>query len=739
MNKALKIILATLLATASVFICSLTAFFIVTADAKLQPQKLVDYGKTITVFDEHHNKIEDTAYQTKQKSVRIEDLNADTVNAFIASEDRAFYKHNGLNYKRMAKALYKNVVSRSFKEGASTISQQLIKNTHLTGDKTIKRKLKEIKLTKQLERRYSKDDILEMYLNTIYFGHNCFGLQNAAYFYFDKPASELDLEQSATLVGLLTSPNNYSPFKNPLKSLSRRNTVLKNMLDCSFINQETYSKSIEMPLSAVNNGKNDRNSSYLNSVFEEFEELDLDPYGEFSDMNIVTYMNRDIQNTLDSLENQYDYSYFIRNLNGGVAAFKTNIGNAKRQIGSTAKPIFVYAPAIEDKKIDLFTKINDEPINYGGYSPENYDKKYHGKVSVEDSIKYSYNVPAVKTLNTLNFDRIEEFAGKMGVKIDKDEKNLAFALGAMKEGITLKQLCDCYSTFANSGNFTKSRFIKEIYDQNGKIIYRNTENNGQKVFSEGTCSLINDALCQTAMSGTSKKLKNFNFDVACKTGTCGNRDGNTDAYSVAYTSDYCIGVWLGDKNNQKTQATGGNDCCKAVKNILDEIYSNKTCAPLERKAGTITVEIDREEYETNDKILICDDNCPKLNRLSVKCLSDNTPTQQSTRFTSPYIKQPTITVKNNDVNISLCQTKYYSYLISRTKNDKIDKIYDGTWINEINDSPGDGEYEYTVTPYFESGGQKFYGKEITLPRVIIRHENKQDKVPDIAFKDWYNQ
>lgn len=738
MRKALKIILFIGIAALALVLTAIVSFFAITAGTNLQPQKLVDYDKTISVFDDQSNKIEDTSLETGQKSVKIENLSQDTVNAFIASEDRNFYKHNGLNYKRMVKALYKNVVSRSFKEGASTISQQLIKNTHLNNDKTIVRKLKEIKLTKQLEKRYSKDRILEMYLNTIYFGHNCFGLQSAADFYFDKPAENLTLEQSATIVGLLTSPNNFSPFKNPQKSLARRNTVLKNMKDCGFIDNETYEISTSLPLSAVQNNKKERNYSYLNAVFNEFEELDVNPYGQFSELNIKTYLNGEIQNLLDSTNVQSDYSFFVRNNNGGVVAFKSTIGNAKRQIGSTAKPIFVYAPALEEKKLNIFTKINDEPINYGGYSPENYDKKYHGRVTVAESIKQSLNVPAVKTLNSLNLDDVEKYAEKMNIKLSDEDKTLALALGGMKEGLTLKELCDGYSSFANHGEFTPSRFIKEISDQNGTILYKN-EPSHTNVFSAGTCSLINDVLCETSKSGTAKKLKDFNFDVACKTGTCGTKEGNTDAYSVAYTSDYCIGVWLGDKDNKKLQLTGGKDCCNVTRQLLSEIYKNGACAPLDKTTGTVTIEIDGEEYEKNDKILLSDENAPRLNKLTVKCLQGNDRYERTTRFTSPIIKKPSILVNNNQVTIQLCQTKYYSYIVKRQSNGKTDVIYDGQWKENIVDQPDEGEYVYSVTPYFVSGAKKFTGSEITMPRVIVRAEKNADKIPDIAYKDWYNQ
>lgn len=731
MNKALKIILIIFITIATLISVAFASFFTITADASLQPEKLVDYTKTISVFDDLSNKIEDTSYETKRQSVRIENLDKTTVNAFIASEDRDFYRHNGLNYKRMLKALYKNIVSRSFKEGASTISQQLIKNTHLSSDKTITRKLKEIKLTKQLERRYDKDRILEMYLNTIYFGHNCFGLQSAANFYFGKSATELDLEQSATLVGLLTSPNNYSPFKNPEKCLQRRNTVLKSMLDCSYIDKSTYETAAATPLSAVKSNGRQSRSSYLQAVFDEFEELDIDPYGQFTELNIKTYLNSQTQKTLENLTPECDYSYFIRDNSGKVVAFKSTIGNSRRQIGSTAKPLFVYAPAIEEKKLNIFTKIVDEPINYGGYSPENYDKKYHGSVTVADSIKYSYNVPAVKTLNTLNMDSVVNYADKMNIKIGGEDKNLALALGAMKDGLSLKELCDAYSVFPCGGNFTQSHFIKEVTDQSGKVLYAD-KSTSNAVFSKGTCSLINEVLCETAKSGTAKKLKDFNFDVACKTGTCGDKAGNTDAYSVAYTSDYCIGVWLGDKDNKKLDITGGKDCCGIMCELLKVVGGE---SKIDRTSGTKTINIDREEYEKNDKIVLCDPNSPKLNILTVKCLDSNLPSAHSSRFTSPTIKKPAISVNNNQVCISLCQTKYYSYLIKRGNN----VIYDGKWKDKICDEPPDGEYEYTVTPYYANDGKTFYGDKTTLPRVIIRHEKAKDKIPDIVFKDWYNK
>lgn len=738
MKKALRIFLIIGIVILTSFIVGITSFHIITAGTKLQPDRLIDYTKTVTIYDADGNKIENASSLNRRQTVGVSDLNDYTINAFIASEDRSFYSHNGLNHKRMLKALYKNITSMSFKEGASTISQQLIKNTHLSNDKTITRKLKEIKLTKQLEKKYEKNEILEMYLNTIYFGHSCYGLQNASAFYFDTTAENLTLEQSATLVGLLTSPNNNSPFKNPQKCLERRNTVLKSMLECKFIGENEYREAIAKPLDAVNNSTKNSYSSYINAVFEELGEIDIDPYGTFDELIIKTNMDKKMQSFVEKINADCDKSVILRDREGGICAYSSDIGMVKRQIGSAAKPLLVYAPALETDKIYPFTKILDEPINYNGYAPENYDKKYHGKVTVANSIKYSYNVPAVKTLNTVGFDDVENFAEKMNIEIKDEDKNLSLALGAMSEGLTLRQLCDGYSVFQNGGNFTESKFIREICDQNGKIIFKR-EQKQEKVFGEGTCSLMNEMLCETATSGTAKKLKQLNIDVACKTGTCGTSEGNTDAYALSYTQNYCLGVWLGDRNNKKLNVTGGTDCCEIAKSVWQELFSDKVCNTLDKTSGTATVQIDREEYENNDKIVLCEDISPKLNKLTVKCNKNNAPRDKSVKFTKPNIKTPSITVNNNKIDIVLCQTKYYSYLIKRKNGKQIDTIYDGSWRESITDEPSDGEYVYSVTPYYLYEGKKYFGKEIALPAVIVRKNSAEQDSPNITKKDWFNQ
>ena len=230
MKTIKKLLLAFLFLFLSALLVGIGYYFAVTKDVSLQEEKLLLPDVQICAYDEENQKISSGIGFSTRETVKVERLSPTTKNAFLCVEDKRFYSHNGFDYRRIAKAALNNLKAGSFKEGASTISQQLVKNTHLSLEKTFNRKLKEVKLTKALERKFSKDEILEMYLNTIYFGHSCYGVECAAGFYFGKQAETLTTAEAATLAGLVRSPNNYSPFKNAEKCLARRKRVLSLML-----------------------------------------------------------------------------------------------------------------------------------------------------------------------------------------------------------------------------------------------------------------------------------------------------------------------------------------------------------------------------------------------------------------------------------------------------------------------------------------------------------------------------
>ena len=738
MRKLFKAVLIILVLALIACAAAFAVYAFITKDAKLDENKLTDYSRSIIVCDANGKEITNASLSAKRKSVKLENLNDYTVNAFIASEDRNFYKHNGLNYKRMLKALITNLSSRSFSQGASTISQQLIKNTHLSGDKTIKRKLSEIKLTRKLEKKYSKDEILEMYLNTIYFGHNCYGLESAAEFYFGTTADKLDLESSAALAGLLTSPNNFSPYNNPEKCIKRRNTVLKCMQECGYIAESQYEKAAGSAIKTAQSAKSGSSSAYLYRVFEELEDINADFFKLTDGCRIITYMDEELQKYADSLNAGCECAVMVTSQEGGVRAYRSDIGGAKRQPGSTIKPLLVYAPAIEENIICPATKISDEKTDFGGYSPENHDKKYHGYITAEECLAKSYNVPAVKILNSLTLDKAEKYALKMGIKLEDGEKNLALALGGMKYGLSLEDLCEKYRAFAGGGAYSDTKFIKEIRLKNGKVIYR-AKDYYTKVYSRGTASLMNQMLCRTAEDGTAKKLKNLDFDVAAKTGTCGTEKGNTDAYCMAYTFSDCIGVWLGSKDNKPLEITGGGDCCNIAKKLLELMYENNRPPQMDKTSGTKAINIDRETYSTNNKIVLADDIAPKLSVSTIRVKEDAVPKEKSTAFSVPEIKKPLIKAENNSILIQLCQTKYYAYLIKRQHDGKETVIYEGKWQDKIYDEVEGGKYTYSVTPYYSDENGIHAGKTVILPDVnVLGGTSPQQNIPDITKKDWTN-
>lgn len=736
MKICLKIVLSIIAVIFALILGFYASYLIITANTHLDENKLYKNQKTVAIFDTNGTKITNTSLGNDKSLINVENLNDYTINAFIASEDRDFYKHNGINHKRILKAIYNNAKAKSYKEGASTITQQLIKNTHLNNNKTITRKFKEIKLAKELERKYSKNEILSAYLNTIYFGHGRYGIENASKFYFGTSATNLTIEQSATLAGLLTSPNNNSPFKNAEKCIKKRNTVLKSMYDCGYIDETTYKFETKMPITAKQNNSENHYNDYLTEVFSELESAGFNPYQTQNKLNVYTNLDSSIQNYVNQIKFDNDGAVIIRTTGGKVVAFKSTCNQIKRQIGSTAKPIFVYAPALNEKKIELFTKILDEKIDYSGYSPQNHNKKYHGYVSVEEAITQSLNVPAVKTINALTLNKAAEYAKKLGINLDDNDKNLSLALGAMREGLTLKELCDSYSPFPSQGVFTKSNFIKYVTDENDNIIYKPEEKSTQ-AFKPSTASLINKSLINAAKNGTAKRLSKINFDIACKTGTCGTNEGNTDAYACAYTSKHLISVWLGDKNNKKLNISGGKNCCDITKTLLEKIYNNQPPTHLDTNTGVKQIEIDKYEYEQNYKTVLCDTPCPQLNKLSVVCSIDNLPKDKSTTFSQPKISKPLYSVKNNVFSLQLCQTEYYEYVIKRKNNGKINIVYDGSWIKNFEEDLNAGEYEYCITPYYSYKNENYYGEEIWLPKIFISKKDN-DSPPGITKKNWFD-
>ena len=651
----MKILRKLFLASIFVFLIAMCAalgyYFAVTKNTTIHPETLLFTEKSILVYDNEGKEVHGMHSRSIKQSTKISDLPLYVKNAFIYTEDRRFYSHSGFDYKRIAKACLNNIKSHSFKEGASTISQQLIKNTHLSQEKTLKRKLQERKLTKILEERYTKDEILELYLNTIYFGHNCFGITSACQFYFNKSPNELTLSESAILAGLVKAPNFYSPFKNPEKCKQRRTCVLSLMQKNGSISEKEYvdasKESLPIPRETGSNYR------YTHFVFEELSELAEKFHFKLGGkIEIYTYFSPDIQSETEkatkSHQNSDTSAFVLDNDTLGFKAAISTVGNIKRLPGSLIKPLLVYAPAIENDILSPATPILDKKVDYNGYAPDNYGGKYYGYISARECVEKSLNIPAVKVLDSLGVDKACTYMQKMQLGIDKSDHSLALALGGMKNGVTLKDITSAYATFANSGKYENGAFISKIRINEQTVYCRNRTKS--TVFHEDTAYLINDILQGVAKRGTAKKLRSIPYQIAAKTGTVGTENGNTDAYALSYTTKDTVSVWMGNANNEKINTTGGGTPCNILFNINKEIArlyeaGSIKIEPFYKPQSIQSVKIDKANYYDRHTITLADPLAPIEYVITEVFKNSQVPLNQSSSFSRPTIDTPTLSLQ----------------------------------------------------------------------------------------------
>ena len=739
MKNVKKIVCILLLFFSFALLAILGVFFAITKDATLDEEKLILSSTKIIVYNDKATPTANSFF--KDNTLSITEIPKYTRNAFIDTEDKRFYSHGGFDVRRIARAALNNLKARSFKEGASTISQQLIKNTHLTQEKTLKRKLKEWKLTRALEKKYTKDEILEKYLRIIYFGHNCFGLRSAADFYFGKTPETLDLADSAILAGIVKSPNNYSPFKNPENCKKRKLCVLNAMLKNGSITQQEKEQAMQKALPQSPHLQPD-NNCYLQYVYDEFMAL-TENYSlpTYENVEIYTYLDENLQNTIQSTCREYEQTDVIAmcldNLSHGFKACYSTIYNAKRLPGSLLKPLFVYAPALEENVLSPATPILDEAINFGGYSPENFDGKYHGYVSARECVAQSLNIPAVKTLNSLGMKKCEQYAQKVGLPVDKDDLSLSLALGGMKNGYTMQQLVSAYSTLPCGGVYTKGSFISEI-KINGKSVYKNP-NVSQRAFSEESAYLMTDMLKTAAKTGTAKKLRSLNLPIACKTGTVGTDKGNTDAYAISYTALDSVGVWLGNRDNAFIEHTGGGMPCNFLWNINEYLSKTHTNIPdFKRPDSVREVALDKIGYYDTHTLSLAEQEAPVEYRFTELFKKSCIPTKTSNFFTNPTINPPILHYDGNQVTILFDkEIPLYSYKIDRYDYATHITVYEGAGVKEISDTSveKDKNYVYTVIPIYKDN----QGVPVVLPTITTKAGAPPPNLEqEILDKNWWD-
>ena len=720
MKKFIKVFLIIL------FICILAcligvAFYIssIYVSARAMPlnkEALSSPYISLQVFDSENKPIKEDN-EINKAVVNISNISDSTKNAFISIEDKSFYNHHGVNYKRIFKAMINNLKARSLKEGASTITQQLVKNTQLTSEKTFERKIKEIALAQRLEKNYTKDEILELYLNVIYFGNNCYGIENASNYYFSKDAKDLSLEESAMLAGLIKSPAKYSPIKNYDNALSRRNLVLKEMYQDKCISASEYNLAKNSPINLnINNQPKNKLNSYSQASIDEAEEVLGIPARQIAlkGYKIYTYQNSEKQEVLDeALKKQNissDYAGIVIDNEGhSIVAYNGNsifkILDAKRQPGSCIKPILVYGPALNEDIIYPCSQLLDEKTTISDYTPKNVGGVYRGYVSARDALSKSINIPAVKVLSYVGIDKAKAYAEHMGIEFDAKDDSYTLALGGMTYGVNIKDLAGAYSSFANNGSYSKPRFISFITDKNNKLIYINKPKTEQ-VMREDSAYLLTDMLRTCAKTGTAKKLASLGIDIASKTGTVGKKNSkqNLDAWNVSYTKDQTCAVWLGNLDNSPIDYAGGNQPTEIVKNYFSLVSDIST---FDRPSSIVERDIDETELNENHRIMLANVYMPERYKHKELFSSLNLPSDISEKFTKIDDVNFASKVENDSAVITFDAKNYLTYVFKENgktltsisgKNGE-QKVYlsmSGSKLNVV------VEYFYTLEPTLKS-------------------------------------
>jgi len=567
--------------------CGYVAGAIVTLPA-WDPNKLA--GSESTIIYDKDNKPATTVYAEENRTpVSLSELPPYLPDAFIAVEDNRFYQHHGVDVEAIGRALVANIKGGVGSEGGSTITQQLVKNAFLSSEKTLKRKIQEAILAVEVERRYSKDQILEFYLNRIYFGNGAYGIQTASQFYFGKDAKNLTLAESAMLAGIVRSPNNYNPFSNPELAERRQHLVLDLMVKYGKITESEAERAKNEKLKYhEGNVKTAYAYPYFtdNVITEAEKVLEQQGISREASQNLVyrgglkiyTSLNKPVQAKMEQVfadNSNFPGDQKGKQVQGAMVLLDQHTGEiqalvggrkysqlrsfnratqAKRQPGSAIKPIVVYAPALE-KGYTTATVLDDVPATYGNKTFVNSDNTYRGLIPMRTAVQWSINTYAVRLLDRIGVDYGYDFAKKLEITTldPARDRHLSLALGGITYGISPLEMAGAYGAIANQGIYVQPHAVRKIVDRNGEVLYE-AHPHKKVVMSEQTAYIMTDLLRTVVRAGTGQRAQ-MNRPVAGKTGTT---EHHVDAWFMGYTPEFVGAVWMGfDKEEQMPSGTWG--------------------------------------------------------------------------------------------------------------------------------------------------------------------------------------
>lgn len=563
------------------------------------------------VFDSHGRLITTLHSDQNRLPIDINKVPQNLQNAFIAAEDNRFYEHIGIDPIGIFRAIFANLTNRGIAQGGSTITQQLAKNAFLSQEQTLKRKIQEAMLALEIEHKYSKKEILEMYMNQIYFGQGAYGIQTAAKTYFNKDVNELTLTQCAMLAGLPKSPNYYSPFNNLNEAKKRKNVVLDQMVKYGYVSaaEAEDAKNQDLGLSKSHQSKEaDEYASFIDYVSQQVAKKYGDDALYKEGLKIYTTMDVDKQHAavraMRNLPNNYTDENGLTQPQAAIVSIDPKTGHilamvggrgqdsfnrasmAVRQPGSAFKP-FVYLTALQhDMTPD--TTMDDQPVTYGSWSPKNAGGSYSGTMALSDALAHSVNTIAVQLADKVGTKNIIANAKKMGITtLDAKDDNLAMALGGLTKGVTPLEMASAYGTFANKGVHVKPTAIVKILDRNGNVLEDAStlekEETKTRVMSEREAYEMTTMLEGVIDHGTGTAAA-IGRPAAGKTGTT---DDNKDAWFVGYTPDIVTAVWIGDDTGSHSlgEIYGGTIPAEIWKDYMSSATSDESGSDFSAPSG----------------------------------------------------------------------------------------------------------------------------------------------------------
>lgn len=666
--------------------------------------------------------------------VSISELQPSTVYAFISAEDARFFEHEGVDVIRIAGAIVADIKAGSYVQGASTISQQLIKLSHLTSEKTISRKAEEAALAYEMERQYSKEDILEMYLNYVYFGGGYYGIEAAAEGYFGVHASDLTLDQSAMLAGILKSPSGYAPHINYAASINRRNNILRLMQDYGYITDDEK-KQAAAKRPTILHDKNEEYSGYYTDAVTKsaaalmgitVDELIRGGYSIYSamDSDIQHYCEEMFKNgelfpaedseaaivVLEPSTGMVVAMVGGRSYTGGISFNRAT--DIRRQPGSVIKPVIAYAPAFEYLNYTAADMILDEETTFADYTPSNYGNKYYGWVTVREAVTKSLNVPAVKTLSAVGVYRAKDFAKRCGIEFDDKDDSLALALGGFTYGVSPLQIAGAYSCFASGGIYNTPTLIKKITDRNGLTVYEYRQDS-RRVMSEANAYILTSMLKSVVTEGTGHRLNTLDIPIAGKTGTVGLANGNRDAWMAGYTPEYTAVVWQGYDSDRlgllPSSATGGTYPALMLYELFNHIYPDGRSGDFEKPESVKQYSIDAKTLKKQHKVVLANAMTPQSSRVTEYFTEETAPEDVSGYWAVPGSAQNLLAVREEGgVMVSFdCPDDFGMYTLWRSEAGKAEKPL-MTWNGR------EGHIEYIDAAVKPGKGYRY--------RVTVKHE-----------------